>query len=65
MPYVLTMDSIYDSFYNDGVIVTAEQLNCAYVGICEIGDVSGYETVTAQGFYTVNGKTVYGNTRIF
>ncbi|MCQ2448764.1 MAG: hypothetical protein MJ132_01050, partial [Clostridia bacterium] len=50
----IAVDCVYDSFYNNGSLVTAANLNCTYVAILEIGNVSG-KTVSVQGI--VNGVT--------
>ncbi len=60
----IAMDDVYDSFYNDGTLVTVEDLNCTYVAILEIGNLSAAKTVTVQGFYTnEKSKRVYGTVR--
>ncbi len=61
---LIDVDSVYDSFYNSGSLVTAEQLGCTYVAILEIGNISAAKSVTAQGYYTVGGTTLYGNKKV-
>ncbi|MCQ2450256.1 MAG: leucine-rich repeat domain-containing protein, partial [Clostridia bacterium] len=61
---VISVDSVYDSFYNNGTLITAESLNCTYVAFLEIGNLSTVQSVTIQGFYTdKNGATHYGTQR--
>ncbi len=48
----IAVDCVYDSFYNGGALVTAESIDCTYVAILEIGNISG-KTVTVQG--VING----------
>ncbi len=56
----INVDSVYDSFYNNGKLVTAESLGCTYVAILEIGNINTATSVTAQGM--ING-TVAGTVR--
>ncbi len=61
--YSVSIDGLYTSFINEGETVTAEELNCTYVAILEIGDVTAAETITATASHTGNGKMVIGTTR--
>ncbi|MCQ2449732.1 MAG: tyrosine-protein phosphatase [Clostridia bacterium] len=51
----VALESVYDSFYNNGSLVTTANLNCTYVAIYEIGNISGASSVTVQGI--INGTT--------
>ncbi|MCQ2449090.1 MAG: leucine-rich repeat domain-containing protein, partial [Clostridia bacterium] len=53
------VDSVYDSFYNNGKLVTAEDLNCTYVAVLDIGNISDAQSVTVQGYYTNENYIVY------
>ncbi len=56
----IDVDCVYDSFYNNGTLVTAESLGCTYVAILEIGNIQSATSVIAQGLVTVDGNTVSG-----
>ncbi|MCQ2448590.1 MAG: hypothetical protein MJ132_00160 [Clostridia bacterium] len=57
---IIGVDSVYDSFYNGGNLVTAADLGCTYVAILEIGNITTASSVTVQGI--VNGN-VFGAVR--
>ncbi len=62
--FSVTLDSVYDSFIDEYKTITAESLNCTYVAILEIGDVTAANEITATASYTANGETVIGATRV-
>ncbi|MCQ2449580.1 MAG: hypothetical protein MJ132_05265, partial [Clostridia bacterium] len=60
----VAVDCVYDSFYNNGALVTAESLNCTYVAILEIGNINTASSVTVQGMYTIGDTVMYGTARV-
>ena len=57
----VAVDCIYDSFYNDGNLVTAADLGCTYVAILELGSLIPSTKVLAQGYFVDDAQKTAGD----
>ncbi|MCQ2448781.1 MAG: hypothetical protein MJ132_01135, partial [Clostridia bacterium] len=57
----IAVDSLYDSFYNNGSLVTATDLGCTYVAILELGVLAPYTKVQAQGYVVTEAQQTAGD----
>ncbi|MCQ2448782.1 MAG: hypothetical protein MJ132_01140 [Clostridia bacterium] len=56
----VSTDSAYDSFYNEYNLVQTGNLACHYVVILEVGNLTQAQNITAQAYYKIGTKTVWG-----